>query len=194
MLRNILATISLFVLLGSSHAGPFGLDMGMSLNRLKQLGSVTSLKSANMYKIENLREVHPDFETYTIMVSPKLGLCKIRAIGQTFRNDSYGTEMKQKFDSLSRAISNKYGPPKDSHDFLKHSSIWKEPREWMMALLKNERILTTFWTDGLPDNLDGIMLDTNGLSMDSGFIDLIYEFKNYSACKEERNTTTNRNL
>lgn len=194
MFRRLSIIICLVAVTSWSHAGPFGLDMGMSLEQLRQRGTVTALKSPNRYKIENMRDGHPEFESYTAWVSPRHGLCQIRAVGVTIRNDSFGTEIRNRFNNLTRALSSKYGPPKNSYDFLNAGSIWREPREWMMALTKKERSFTHFWQENLPDELAGIMLDTNGLTSDAGYIDLLYEFKNFSACKEERDSVNNRNL
>lgn len=189
MKKNILCalTCALFALAPTGAlAGPFGLDKGMSLEQLKKQGIFVPTKVRFVYQARKLAKGHPDFEMYSALVSPQHGLCKITAIGNDVVTNVFGNQLEQKFKDITRAITRKYGSASNEFDFLQSGSIWKDPQDWMMGLVKKERVLASFWkaseTTDLPDALSIIAVKANPLSSSKGYISLVYEFDNMDAC------------
>lgn len=167
-----------------AQAGPLGLDMGMSF---KALNMQLKLKKEGKYtySAKSLPKGHSEFDEYRLLISPKHGLCKLSAF-KDVSTSVYGTELHSEFEHLERTLTSKYGQGK-KFDFLRNGSIWKEPRDWMMGLLKDERFLMTVWELGereLPDNITSIKLKVFALSTDTAMIELGYEFKNSNDCHD----------
>lgn len=166
-----------------SSAGPLGLEMGTSL---KDLQAMVELKGAgpHIYSTPVLPDGHPDFNKYLLVVTPQHGLCKLIAKTHPLRTSVYGTDLLSAFDRYYAVIATKYGAAKRL-DGLRPGSIWREGRDWMMGLLKKERVLSAYWFDEdlkLPDNLAAITLEASAAGTESGEIHISYEFKNASDC------------
>ena len=188
----------LYVASFSAIAGPFGLNKGMTLEEVKKYGAFVSGDSPFIYSTKTLSGGHPDFEIYSIILTPQQGLCKISAGGKDVNTSSFGDELKNKHRDLVAALSNKYGSPGNNFDFLRSGSIWKDSQDWMMALLKKERTLASYWSAperaNLPDSLLSIALETAALSGSKGYVRLSYEFDNLDACMAHLKEKTNSNL
>nr|WP_235501690.1 hypothetical protein [Trabulsiella odontotermitis] len=111
--------------------GPFGLETALSQKNIEDMIG-TKLKplegSVNLYTSEKLPKPNSDFEIYGLLISPKAGLCEIRAIGKNIDTDSYGLALQSKFEDLSNSLTSLYGSPKTA-DFLLSGSIWKDPQD-----------------------------------------------------------------
>lgn len=166
-----------------SMAGPFGLEMGSSLADLKKQ---ITLKPENigLYTTQSVPIPHPDFQLYKLIISPNHGLCKIIAFSKNISTSIYGTELVSKFSNIESALTTKYGNPK-KFDNLQPGSIWNEPQDWMMGLLKRERTLSSLWTKEertLPDNLQAIEIKAIAASTEQAGLMLTYEFTNADKC------------
>jgi hypothetical protein len=65
----------------------------------------------------------------------------------------------------------------------------------MMALLKKERILTSYWTEKeLIDNIKSISVEAVALKSDTGYISFGYEYNNLSECMIELRSNQNKNM
>ena len=165
-------------MISSLSAGPFGMEMGWSIEDLKRNEVQVQLKEKN-YNISYYDVIptlkHPDFDRYMVSIDDLKGIFKISVFGKTIEVSRYGTDLKSAYNKIKKQISSTYDSPEE-YDFLFPGSIWDEPRDWMMSLLKGERALASFWS--LPknkDNISMIMLDANALSTDRGYIYLSYE-------------------
>jgi hypothetical protein len=184
-LRKIVVAAAFFAAFGAI-AGPLGLSKGMTLEELKKQGAFVSGNQQFVYTAKTITSGHPDFESYTVVLTPEQGLCKIQAVSKDIETSSFGTELEGKYNGLVEAMSGKYGAPGKNFNFLRSESSWKEPQYWMMGLLKKERRLIAFWNkpenNNLPDSLQLIMIETLPLSGSKGFLKLVYEFDNIDAC------------
>jgi hypothetical protein len=178
---------SIFALLAcvavSSHAGPFGLDQGLTLKELQAMGKLKT-EGNHTYSTPTLPDAHPDFTDYRLVVTPTHGLCKVTAWSSSIRSSVYGNELLSQFDRFFEALTNKYGPAK-RYDHLRAGSIWNDSRDWMMALAKRERTLVAYWLEKdqpLPDNLAAIKIEAFAASTNSGLLSISYEFKNADEC------------
>jgi hypothetical protein len=166
--------------------------MGMSERAVRALVPLDSIGGKKgFFKAARVPKPHSAFESYTLAISPKQGLCKVVAIGVDIRTSVYGAELVSQFDAIEQMVTEKYGRAQ-RHDFLRSGSIWNEPRDWMMGLLKKERALTTFWTreeiPALPPALGAIELEANALSSEKGYLILSFEFANFDVCSAELKT------
>lgn len=172
----------LVLLSGSALAeGPFGLRMGMTL---EEVGSNPEQVRNGLYKYSTVPQPHSGFEAYILKFAPSTGLCWIKAVGVNIQDSAYGTALRSGFSSLKEQLSRVYGQPRDM-DFLMPGSIWDEPRDYMMALLRQERVLGAIWELDGERNLQQVGLIASALRRDVGYLSLEYSFTNKDACDEE---------
>lgn len=200
MKRFILAVATFISLMqGTAHAqdGPFGLSMGMTLEQVQRLSKLKPEKEPYVYTTTSLPNGHPQVESYTFLITPQHGLCKINALTFDIKTSIYGGELKGRFDDFRDALNSKYGRSRD-YDELRAGSIWDEPRDWMMGLRKKERSLASFWDSQegsrMPNNLASIMLEARAISSEKGFLFLSYEYKNFDACIKAANARSDSKL
>jgi hypothetical protein len=189
--KNFLGIVFWGVLISitSVFGGPFGLDMGMSLAQVKhKTGKDPILRSDDMYEIipPNANNL---FEIYLVRIHPQYGLYYINAIGKDINTTGYGFEVKNTFNDLVASIEKTYGKYK-KFDFLQARSIWDEPNDFMMALVKDERTLAAFWDkeegSTLPNDISAIAVAAHGLSSSKGYIVLQYSSPNKAIVDAEK--------
>ncbi|MDO8369135.1 MAG: hypothetical protein Q7S71_00170 [Candidatus Nitrotoga sp.] len=166
MKRSLLLCL-LFLIPAACYAGPFGLEMGTPLS---ELSKIMTLKPdvPYIYSTPLVPKLHPDFDTYQLVVTPNQGLCKVLAYSRLIKTSAYGSELVSKFNTLNENLTLKYGSPK-RYDFVKQGSIWQEPRDWLMGLRKNERTIASIWSNEkreLPDNINLIQIKAKALGLD----------------------------
>lgn len=182
-MKNLTLAAVLLSVSVAATAGPFGLDMGTPLAELNKQMKLKPETPA-VYSTPSVPKAHPEFDSYALVVTPTHGLCKIVAGSKAISTSVYGAELVRTFSDFESALATKYGNPK-RYDFLRNGSIWKEPREWMMGLLKKERTLESYWTNEdreLPDSVKAIQLQAHALSKEQAYVTLVYEFKNLVQC------------
>ncbi len=184
MLKALLALLLLVPAYALAGNGPFGFEPGMKLEELKKIAKLTQ-KRDFVYSTDKAPSGHSAFEEYRVLVTPQHGLCKIMAWTPEITTGAYGEGVKDKFDTLSEGLTAKYGKSK-KFDYLKSGSIWDEPRDWMMSLFKDERVLSALWSresgSELPDTLESVDLEATGFDSGSAMIVLSYYFRNSDAC------------
>lgn len=171
--------------------GPFGLEAGLTQKNIEDMIGA-KLKplpdSVNLYTSDKLPKQNADFEMYGLLISPKAGLCQIRALGKNIDTDSYGLALKSEFEELSNSLSSLYGKA-ETTDLLLAGSIWKEPQDWMMGLNKKERFLSATWKGAketpLKNNIDTISIEARANSSSKGYVYLQYSFTNDDVCQAE---------
>lgn len=129
--------------------GPFGLQMGLTKQNVEDMTGVTLTaipNSLNIYTTEVVPKTYNAFETYILLISPKVGLCRIRALSGDINTDSYGLALKSKVKDIAESLTANYGKGKAT-DVLLPGSLWKEPGDWMIGLLKKERYFGFDWEE-----------------------------------------------
>lgn len=181
VLLSALVSISLF-------AGPFGLEMGMSV---KQVNSVANSRVELLE--DDIYELTPPktnnmFETYVVAIHPEYGVYVIRAIGIDIETNKYGYELKDAYEQVASGVQGKYGEYGEI-DALLPGSIWNEPQDWMMGLYEEERFLLAEWSrdkgSTLPKDIESIYLVPKALSPSIGYIVLEYYSFDYNKIEEE---------
>jgi len=188
MKRAIALCVSLLSVT-SLFAGPFGIEMGMTIEQVKAVStSEPVLVEEDIYEIFPVT-THSRFEKYTVRISKEYGVYFIKAIGVDIRTSKYGEEMLSEFNDLVSSFQKKYGKY-ERIDYLKKGSYWDEPEDWMMGLLKNERYLLAFWEieigSDLPENIVSIYIGANAASTEVGLVAIEYYSVNFEKATEER--------
>jgi len=169
-------------------AGPFGLDMGMTLQQVKKVSSIKPSKGSFIYYSAKLPKNHISFEKYVLYITPKNGLCKISAIGKDVTTSVYGNQLISEYEQIEKTLTSKYGKSDHKFDYLNNGSIWNNDNEWTMALKLKERMLQTPWagiSTSLPDSLKSVVLEAFASDANTGYFTVDYEFENYSDCVRE---------
>ena len=180
----------------TTYEGPFGLKMGLSKKELTGYGLTEA--SHGIYTTISVPKPHELFENYYMVITDETGLCLVFSSSKDIPTSEYGTELKNEFESLQSALIEKYGIPTIKADRLFQGSIWNEPRDWMTALLKKERLLASSWSnegkESIGNDIESITLEANAPSTSNGVIRLNYRFKNFKSCKSEINKASNAAL
>ncbi len=180
ILRLMIAMVSLFALAAQGQAGPFGLTFGAEVSTLSTDGH------GQKFTFLTVPNPHPSFQTYSGWGTDTLGLCRVLAFSDEFKDDAYGTNVQDTFGKLRDAISKKYGAAKKI-ETMQPKGLWDEPRDWVMSLLKNERIHAAIWknaTDGTErHNLIHIWILAS--RSDRTTIALEYRAENFDDCVKE---------
>jgi hypothetical protein len=168
--------------------GPFGFTQGMSLAQLKKLGPVEPGPKPVFFRMHTAPKNHSGFYEYYLFVSPSLGLCKVVASGKVIATDGYGQDVRKAFENLEVTLTERYGSS-SKLDELRTGSLWKNPNEWMMALLKKERTLAVVWDAEsgarLPKDVQTIALQADAITTESGNVKLSVEYNNLDACQKQ---------
>lgn len=180
-----LASSALFA---QEASGPFGLRRGMTQEQVIQIVGKDAVKEVkgDVLRLLAVPKPHRAFDEYSLVFSPNDGLLKIVAYGKDIRTNGFGEAVHDSFVEIRDAIARTYGEPKFTLDHLKEGSIWTEPQDWMMGLLKEERELSSDWNTTLPNRIHGIVLETKALSTEKAFIVLVYEFDGWNEYVDAR--------
>ena len=169
----------------STANGPFGLAQGMTL---AQIGGKPEKIAPGKWRLASVPKPHSAFDEYIVQIGPTSGLCWIKGIGKTIKTSAYGSEVRGHFTDLKERLSTNYGKSKDI-DRLLSGSIWNDPRDWMMALLKKERLLLSVWDHEsgatLNSDLKSVGLVASALGTEEAFISVEYSFSNEDKCEAE---------
>jgi hypothetical protein len=162
--------------------GPFGLAMGMKKSDFS--GPLAEV-SPGKYTTTQVAKPFRLFETYVLKFGPDTGLCYVKAISKNISTSVYGFELQREFDTLKEKLAQRYGDHK-LVDHLYYDSIWNDPKDWMMALRKKQRVLAAFWDheegSRLPSDISSIAAQASALASEKGYIAVDYEFTNHDAC------------
>jgi hypothetical protein len=184
MKRGILKVI-LFNAALLCFPGPFGFEMGMTLEEVTAACTEepNPMTEKNAYMVKPQKS-HPSFSVYTVSIDENVGLYDIQALTINIPTSVYGTQLKTVFQSVLESLERTYGKGEVS-DYLYRGSIWNEPRDWMMSLIKKERVLLAAWKKesetNLPDDIETIVIAATALGEDTGSVFINYVFVNAAA-------------
>jgi len=167
---------------------PFGLQMGMPRAKI---GEVVKEISRYKFQLASVTKPHASLQTYVVTVTPKAGLCFIRALSPVLTVKPDGSELKSAFEDMTAQMESVYGKPFLT-DTLQPDSKRTQPKDWMNTLLDKERTLQSRWSavdDKLPmkPTIAKIYVGTLALSPTTGHIIVEYYFTNYAECTAEIN-------
>ncbi len=177
-------------------SGQFGLEVGETVKSIRKKGVKLSNDGGYWYYTDKLPKGNSKLNEYSLLITPVSGLCRIVSRATSIQTNSFGDQLKSKFEFFENALNKKYGNGK-KYDFLQSGSIWDKEQYWMMGLYKKERYLTSLWDkekNNLPSHLNGISLNTHASTTDEGVVSLNYEFINTDKCYEEEDAADTDNL
>ena len=173
------------------ESGPFGFKIGLTRENIESMitGEIRLVDDEqNLYLTNSSPKKNSEFASFGLVISPTVGLCQIRAIGNDIKTNSYGQPLRQEFNGLVNTLESLYGKPKQE-DILLSGSIWRNPQDWMMGLYKQERYLSARWkeqNDNMKENeLSSIAVEARADSGSNGYIFLQYTFANNPECVKE---------
>lgn len=180
--------------------GPFGLQIGLTKQIIEDMTGVELNlvdEDSNLYTTDSVPKKNSDFDSFGLVISPVVGLCQIRAISDETSTDSHGLTIKSKVENISASLTSIYGKGKVT-DVLLPGSIWREPRDWMMGIYKEERYFGTEWKGTkehpLKNDLQSIVIQARSSGSDSGRVYLQYNFKNIDECIKEKKSKQSSSL
>jgi hypothetical protein len=180
-MHKIISTLLATVLLTATgvSAGPFGFDLN------KQPPSIycKAKETATYFKCTSAPKPHSMMESYIIQYTDAAGICWLKAVGFTQDVNIYGDELTSRLALIGKQISKKYGPPNENIDELRDGSIWDEPRDYMMSMLKDERWTWQKWNLDKAANqgLHTIYVNPDALSRDRAYVTV--EFYYSDSCE-----------
>ena len=163
--------------------------MGMSKAQCEKVCDLKLVKPyVYIFETEKVPNPHYAFEKFLLFITPTQGLYKLRAIGDTISTSQDGNEIKLKFNELKKVLKNVYSDHR-LVDELKPESKYKDPDDWMEALLYDDRSLYAVWrskyNSKLKNNIDILVLEANPHGIGYSFISLDYFFSNYDDALKE---------
>ena len=155
---------------------------------LEEIGGSPQELGHGKYGLLTVPKPHSAFEAYVVQVTPTFGLSWIKAIGRDIQTDAFGTRLQYAFDNFEKKLTSTYGAGKII-DGVIPESIWSEPKDWMMSLLKGERVLGKLWSEdygsSLPDWLTNIVFCAYAREENIAYLALEYTFTNNEAAEAE---------
>jgi hypothetical protein len=140
---------------------PFGIPQGTPIKSLK----IIRMSSASRYVVVPPIK-NSNFEKYTVIATPKSGVCAILASSREYDN---ANDAEQEFDDIVRLL-NVYGK---SHN-VKFGSEWP-------ILEMNSRYLPVEWNTALPNGLDSIVAEP--IKRGAAFtVEVSYVYRNIRRC------------
>jgi hypothetical protein len=194
MKKGILCCVAVCIVLlcGTANAGPFGVSKGDGLDKFSGAKEVKPY----VYGVKSLPKKHSKFSSFVLFIHPKTGVALLKGVSHDIDNDSYGVDARAAFDDVRKQLDGIYGKSKLA-DFLLHDSIWKEPRDWLMGVARNERVYQAVWDieSGavLKDEIKEILLSI-GASGGKSWLIIQYEFNNYDEYKALVSTQESESL
>jgi len=178
--------------------GPFGLKEGLSRAEIAKVVKIEKVGNTLSYTADKLPIPHPAFSWYALTISESVGLCAILAVSPTKPSDAFGDTLRQSFDALKDPLTLRYGKQTRGVDSVRSGSIWRDPQDFMMGMLKGERKLNAIWettkAKPLPSSLSLIALIASAESSSTGRVSLHYTFSNNDKCEAEKKANDNRGL
>jgi hypothetical protein len=161
------------------HAASFGFERGMTPEQVTRLVGPSAITNTMpdqlggvQYTLSTAPSPHREFEQYVLVFSKDSGLLRVVAIGKNFQTSSDGLQLRDHYDSLCAAMKTTYVLERQL-DFARPGSPWNKPRDFMMGLLKNDRVLAAFFKDGQGDH---VIIEPSATDSSNGYITVSYEY------------------
>lgn len=183
-----------------TYDGPFGLAMGIPPSELVgsfQFKQPTS-DSPNVYEGQPPKAVD-GFDTYYVFATNEQGICRIMAVEDVGVVNDSGMQLKEKVDELAETLGLKYGKHTKKYDFSTQDVYRRNPEFWMMGLREGAVAYAYDWESGknnllLPNDISSIEVSANSTRSNSGWVRVMYVFKNSLKCDVQIKKRKSSNL
>ncbi|GHV54972.1 hypothetical protein AGMMS49579_16650 [Spirochaetia bacterium] len=176
--------------IGVAFCGPFGIDFGMSLERVRQISKTSPENIEDDFYIITPPNTNEMFEAYLVKINPTYGVYFIKAIGKDISTNAQGTILKNQFNNLVSSVEKTYGKYKKDDSSVPGSYWGDKPDYYMYALSRDERTLYAYWNaeegSKLPPELSLIIVAANGKNASTGYLIIEYYSKNYEKIEAEQ--------
>ena len=169
-------------------ASVFGFKAGMTEEQIIEIIGRKALSKVDgdLYTFSTAPTPHPEFEEYLCAISPQKGLLKVVALSVDIETNTFGETLKDSYAGIQTGVSKTYGKG-ESFDTLEDGSLWTNPEDWMMGLLKKDRKLVTYWQPTTPqDHITIVSLEAIALSTEKGYLRPAYEFEGWEAYMDKK--------
>jgi hypothetical protein len=147
-----------------TNAKVFGLEAGTPLSQISIVDRLASSRSFMNYVINPPNANQRFFRYYEAFITPKNGLCSIKASSEEPHADQHHTYNRTDFNQLEEILAKQYGPP-------------------TVAGSENPKAI---WTNYNNDrHLMGGIRSIDATFMDDGTISVINHFGNLNECVKE---------
>lgn len=171
-------------------AQPFGISAGTPITSLQVEREINPYR----YRVK-APSSHPEFESVIVVATPGQGVCQVSGIGKNHGDDRYGESVRKVFGEIRSQVSATYGNS-DLFDHLRRGALWRDSRDWVMAVKQNERSYQASWgvesRATLKNRVKEILLSAVALDSDTSYLHLQFRFDNYAACDAERKSAASR--
>jgi hypothetical protein len=163
------------------NAGPFGFEKGMTAKQMKNKGIGIERFKNDLYEFTNVDG--GDYRFFGLIDNDK-GLYFLRVSTDNIFTNSYGLQIKLKYDEIVDIMISKYGKPTTDINILLPGSIWNEVNDFMMALFKEERCLITSW-EFEQGEIEAIFVEVKAISTNEAIVMIDYYFSGQSEIEEK---------
>ena len=164
-----------------TQTGFFGVNMGDGLEKYNRLRN----KSRTIYQLNHAPEPLEDFYGYIIRHHESTGVCMVTGTTRSFRSQSNGKQLKEKFHEIVDRIKPRLGNARLSDYVIKGSTrLWAE--HFMTKLVAKEGVLAAKWDHHskatLGEDIKEVLLLAAADTGSEGFFHLQVKFNNYDTC------------
>ena len=188
---GLFVIFSLFIVT-DAFCGPFGIDFGMSLERVRTISTTKLVNISDDWYILTPPNENKLFKTYLVQIHPTYGVYLIKAISKDIYSNAQGTMLKNQFDNLVSNIEKTYGKYKIDDSPVQGSFWGNEPDYYMFALSRDERTLAAYWKKDigsrLPPEIVFIVVAAQGKDSSTGYFVIEYYSTNYEKVEEEQSS------
>ena len=184
-MKKVLIFITLLLIGGVAFSEtttdyPFGIRSEMTMEELKQeVGQENIVSYENYYVLKKLPKDHPYFKYALVFYDEEYGIVKFTALGNPKYSNASGDQLKEHFEQISKSIESKYFYGKN-HSFIKHKSKLTKKKDYMLSLLKEERVVKKIWNEYMDDgDLELVELWAAAREEDKYTLFINYQFKNF---------------
>ena len=191
-MKKLLLVAVLFPFMVHARAdAPIGLTWGAPISDIVSKYKAKEIIEQNdliMYELPNPPITLPNFTSYKLLAHKQLGLIKV-VLSEEITRDPYGVEGKNAYFKYKEALTNKYGKPKDSFEFV-GKKLYEERDEFYQCLKYDG---CGYYLSYFGDHLS---LQLNGIERGKGNLSITYEselFAKYKADEENENKNKIKN-
>jgi hypothetical protein len=164
------------------HAATFGFERGMTPEQVTNLVGAAAITNTMpdqlggvQYTLSTAPSPHREFQQYVLVFSKESGLLRVVAIGKNLETSSDGLQLRDHYDSLCTAMKTTYELERQL-DFSRPGSLLNKPRDFMMGLLENDRVLAAFFKDGQGGQ---VIIEPAATDNSTGYITVSYEYQGW---------------
>ncbi|WP_321300997.1 hypothetical protein [uncultured Sphaerochaeta sp.] len=176
MKKFALFYLLLLVSLSVLSAGPFGIEMGQSVDTLKRNNlRLELLEGTSNFYIVVPKISHPVLEFVGVFIGEDGGVIQIVAQSSNFKDSGYGKSIRLAFTDIKNSIDSLLGPSVFI-DWIESDSKLADPEDWLASIDYGDRYYFAIWADytdaSLPEDIGEITLLVDAYSRSEGFVRL----------------------